>query len=130
MIRALKVALIVWGALHILLGLVLVVVPYQAASMMGFGEITDFGVYVAVLWGAALIAASVWIIGAGRDPLQHISWVKFVILLSILGLVVQLYSVVQGAVDFTQAGVGIIEDAVFAIAFLALYPYRAARGSQ
>lgn len=130
MIRGLRVVLIVWGVLHILLGLALIVAPYQAASMMGFGEIADFGVYVAPLWGAALIAASVWLIVAGRDPLRHISWVKFVILLSILGLVVQLYSVMQGAVDFSQAGVGIIEDAVFAVAFLALYPYRAARGGE
>ena len=130
MIRGLRVVLIVWGAIHILLGLALIVTPYQAASMMGFGEIADFGVYVAPLWGAALIAASVWLIVAGRDPLRHISWVKFVILLSILGLVVQLYSVMQGTVDFSQAGVGIIEDAVFAVAFLALYPYRAARGGE
>jgi hypothetical protein len=98
--------------------------------MMGFGEIADFGVYIAGLWGASLLAASIWIIMAGRDPLRHITWVKFVILLSILGLVVQLYSVIQGAVDFSQAGVGIIEDAVFAVAFLAFYPWRAVRSSQ
>lgn len=130
MIQALKVTLIVWGAIHILLGLALIVAPYQTASMMGFGEIADFGVYTAALWGAALIAASVWVIVAGRDPLRHITWVKFAILLSVLGLVVQLYSVVQGSVDFSQAGVGIIEDAVFVVAFLTLYPYRAARSSQ
>ncbi len=128
MILGLKVALIVWGVIHALLGLVVVVAPSQTAIMMGFGEITGFGLYIAPLWGTALIAASVWIIAAGRDPLRHIAWVKFVILLSLLGLVVQLYSVVQGAVDFSQAGVGIIEDAVFAAAFLAFYPYRAVRG--
>jgi len=36
----------------------------------------------------------------------------------------------QGTVDFSQDRVGIIEDAVFAVAFLALYPYRAARGGE
>ncbi len=128
MILGLKVALIVWGVIHALLGLVAIVAPSQTASIMGFGEITGFGLYIAPLWGTALIAASVWIIAAGRDPLRHIAWVKFVILLSLLGLVVQLYSVVQGAVDFSQAGVGIIEDAVFAAAFLAFYPYRAVGG--
>ncbi len=130
MLKALKVTMIVWGVIHILLGLVLIVAPHQAASMMGFGEIAGFGMYVATLWGAALLAASIWIIVAGRNPLRHITWVKFVILLSLLGLVVQLYSVLQGAVDFSQAGVGIIEDAVFAAAFLIFYPWRAARVSQ
>ncbi len=127
MIRGLKLALIVWGAIHILLGLAFVVAPYQAAGLMGFGEIADFGVYIAALCGVLFIAISVWVIIAGRDPLRHITWVKFVILLSILGLVVQLYSVVQGAVDFSQAGVGIIEDAVFPVVYLVQYPYRAAR---
>ena len=130
MIRALKVALIVWGVLHILLGLALIVAPYQAASMMGFAELADFGVYIAALWGASLIAASVWLIAAGRDPLRHITWVKFVILLSILGLVVQLYSIVRGAADFSQAGTGIIIDAVFAAAFLVFYPWRAVRSAK
>ena len=129
MIRALKVALIVWGVIHIVLGLALILAPSQTASMMGFAEIANAGIYTATLWGATLLAASVWIIVAGRDPLRHITWVKFVILLSLLGLVVQLFSVVQGAVDFSQAGVGIIQDAVFAAAFLVFYPWRAARGS-
>ncbi len=127
MIRGLKVALVVWGVVHILLGLALIITPYQVGSMFGFGEIAGYVPYIMALWGAGFIAASVWVIAAGRDPLRHISWVKFVILLSILGLVVQLYSIVQGAADFSQAGVGIIEDAVFAAVFLALYPYRAAR---
>ncbi len=130
MIRALKVVLIVWAVLHILLGLALIVAPHQTAAMMGFGEIANFGVYVAGLWGAAFIAASVWLIAAARDPLKHIAWVKFVILLSILSLVVQLYTVIQGAVDFSQAAIGIVGGAVFAAAFLAFYPWRAARGGE
>ena len=130
MIRGLKVALIVWGVLHILLGLALIVGPYQAASMMGFGEIADFGVYIIPLYGVCLIAPAVWLIVAGRDPLRHISWVKFAILWSILFVVAGLYSIIQGTIDFSQAGTGIIIDAVFAVAFLALYPYRAARGGE
>ena len=128
MIRALKVTLIVWGVVHILLGLALIVVPHQTAGMMGFAEVADAGVYVGGLWGAGLLAASVWLIVAARDPLRHITWVKFAVLLSLLGLVVQLYSVAAGGIDFSQAVVGIIQDAIFAAAFLVFYPYRAARG--
>ena len=130
MIRALKVTLIVWGVKHILLGLALIVAPHQTASMMGFMEVASAGVYLGGLWGAGLLAASVWLIAAARDPLRNIAWVKFVILLSLLGLVVQLYSVIVGAVGFSQAGVGIIQDAIFAAAFLAFYPYRTASGGQ
>jgi hypothetical protein len=77
--------------------------------------------------GGCFISASVFVIVAARDPLRHILWVKFVILLSILSVVLGLYSVIKGYVNFGQAGMGIIIDAVFAIVFLALYPWRAAK---
>ncbi len=128
MIRALKVAIIVFGVIHILLGLALIFAPYQTASMLGFGEIAAPAVYLAALCGLTFIAASVWLIVAGRDPLRHLIWVKFAISWALLGVVVQSYLVAQGVVNFSQAGPGIIDDAVFAVAFLAFYPYRAARG--
>ena len=130
MIRGLKIALIVYGVIGILLGLALLVAPYQVASMFGFGEIADYVPYYMALLGISFIAPSFWLIVAGRDPLRHITWVKFAILWSILGLVAGLYSIAKGAVDFSQAGPGIIIDAVFAVAFLVLYPYRATRSSE
>lgn len=127
MIRALKVAIIVFGVRHILLGLALIFAPHQTASMLGSGEIAASAVYIAALCGLTFIAASVWLIVAGRDPLRHLIWVKFAISWALLGVVVQSYLVAQGVVNFSQAGLGIIIDAVFAVAFLAFYPYRAAR---
>jgi hypothetical protein len=126
MIRGLKIALIVYGAILILLGLALIIAPYQTGSMFGFGEIATYVPYLTALLGGGFIAVSVWFIVAGLDPLRHISLVKLAILWSSLGVVTGLYSIAQGAVDFSQAGMGIILDAVFAIAFLALYPYRKA----
>ena len=124
MIRGLKIALIVYGVIHILLGLALAVAPYQAASMFGLGEIADYVPYLTALLGGCFIAVSVWFIVAGLDPLRHICLVKLAILWSSLGVVMGLYSILRGAVDFSQAGTGIILDAVFATAFLAFYPYR------
>jgi hypothetical protein len=46
----------------------------------------------------------------------------------ILAVVISSYSIIQGAVDFSQIGIGIIQDGVFAVALLAFYPWRAARG--
>ena len=127
--RGLQAALIIYGAISILLGLVLIVAPNQAAGMFGFGEIANYTKYFMALCGISFIAPGVWLIVAGRDPLQHITWVKFAILWSLLAVVAGLYSIVQGVVNFNQAGTGIILDAVFAVAFLALYPYRAVRSS-
>ena len=129
MIRGLQAALIIYGALSILLGLMLTIAPNQAAIMFGFREIADYTKYFMALCGISFIAPGVWLVVAGRDPLRHITWVKFAVLWSILAIVAGLYSIVQGVVTFSQAGTGIILDAVFAVAFLVLYPYRAARGT-
>ena len=100
---------------------------------MGFGEIPDVCrsvTYVMTMVGISFVAPGVWLIVAGRYPLRHLTWVKFAILWCILAVVAGLYSIVQSAVDFSQVGMAIILDAVFAVAFLALYPYRLARTSQ
>ena len=133
MILGLKIALIVYGVLGILDGLALIIAPQLFASMWGFGgigEMSDFGVNIAAVCGTSFMAACVWIIAAARDPLRHILWVKFVIFWSILVVVVQLYSVAKGAIDFNQAVMGIIGGAILAVAFLILYPYRATRAGQ
>jgi hypothetical protein len=127
MIRGLKIALIVYGVLGIIFGLAFIFVPYELGQLLGYEGGPDYVPHFLALLGGCYIAASVFIIAAARDPLRHISWVKFAILLSALLLVTELYSIAQGYVDFGQAGMGIIIDGVFAVAFLALYPWRAAR---
>jgi hypothetical protein len=128
MIRALKVVLIVFGVIEILLGLSLVIIPDQAASMAGVSEVSGYLIYTMASLGMCLIAPGVFLIVAARNPLRHINWVKFAILWCILGVVGGLYSIVGGALDFSHVGMQIIMDAVFALVFLALYPYRAVKG--
>jgi hypothetical protein len=127
MVKALKVVLIIYGVILILAGLADIIIPDQVAEGYGIGEIPGYAKWMAAGMGAIFIAAGVWVIAAGRDPLRHIYWVKFVITKSILAVVVTVYSIAQGYVDFSQVGGLIILDAVFAVAFLALYPWRAAR---
>jgi hypothetical protein len=128
MIRALKVVLIVFGVIEILLGLSLVIIPDQAASMAGVSEVSGYLIYTMASLGMCLIAPGVFLIVAARNPLRHINWVKFAILWCILGVVGGLYSIVRGALDFNHVGMQIIMDAVFALVFLALYPYRTVKG--
>jgi hypothetical protein len=128
MIRALKVVLIVFGVIEILLGLSLVIIPDQAASMAGVSEVSGYLIYTMASLGMCLIAPGVFLIVAAWNPLRHINWVKFAILWCILGVVGGLYSIVRGALDFNHVGMQIIMDAVFALVFLALYPYRTVKG--
>ena len=122
--------MIIFGVLVVLSGLADIIIPDQVKELYGLGETADYVNWMGALLGAAYIAAGFWIIIAGRDPLRHINWVKFVITWCILTVVINVYSITQGYVDFSQNGGSIIFDAVFAVVFLALYPWRAARSSE
>jgi len=125
MMKALKVTMIVWGIIGILFSLGYIFVPTQFGDMFGYEKGPEYVYHMLASLGGCFIAGSVFVIAAARDPLRNISWVKFAILFSLIGLVMGLYSVIRGYVDFAQAGLGIILYALFAAAFLVFYPWRA-----
>lgn len=129
MLKALKVVLIVYGAIRILMGLMDITMHDFVAQMYGFGEIASYAKWMGEIIGAIFIAIGVWVIVAGRDPLRNIYWVKFIITMSLLGVAVTVHSIISGYVDFSQVGVAIIFDGIFAVAFFALYPWRLAHRS-
>ena len=122
MVKALKVVMIVYGVVLILLGLASIIMPDKGAELTGFGEIADYTKWYMAVLGAGFIAAGIWIIVAGRNPLRNIIWVKYVITLPILLLVTNIYSIFKGYVDFGQVSAHIVGDIVFAILFLIFTP--------
>ena len=127
MLKALKVTMIVYGVETILLGLAFIFIPRQFGEMMGYEQGPDYILFVLAGLGVCLIAPSVFLIAAARDPIRHIYWVKFAILWTILTIVIALYSFIQGYVDFGKVAMDIILEAVFLVAFLVFYPWRAAK---
>ena len=130
MIRALKVVLVIFGVVEIILGLIMVIFPDYAADMVKASVLSGDLSYAMASLGICLIVPSIFLIMAARDPLKHISWVKFAIAWCGIGAIAGLYSVLRGDLPFGNAATQIIMDAVFAILFLILYPYRAAKSSQ
>ncbi len=130
MIKALKVTMIVWGIVGILFGLVNIFIPTQLGEMFGYEKGPEHVYAAFASLGGCLIAVSVFVIAAARDPLRNISWVKFAILFSLLGLVTWLYSVIIGYIGFAAAGMSIIIHAIYAAALLVFYPWRRASSSQ
>jgi len=128
MLKALKVVLIIFAAVLFLAGLQLVFMPDQWAEMGGIGEIADNAKWFLGLLGVIWVAVGSWIIVAAiQDLLKNILWVQFAMTKCILAVAVSAYAIIVGYVDFSQAGVILITDAVFFVVFMALYPWRAAR---
>ena len=119
----LKVALVIYGAIHIVQGIFLVVAPGRSVVFFDF-ELLDNLLYFLHIIGATFIAAGVWFAMTGLDPLKNINGVRFAVLWAGLLLVVQLYSVATGSIEFGQIWPGVVLNAIFTGAFLIFYPYR------
>ena len=130
MTKALKVVLIIYGVVEILFGLGFILFPQELSEKFGFEKGPDYVQYILALLGFTLIAISVFLIAAARDPIRHISWVKFAVLWAIAGAIAGLYAVIRNYVEFGQAGMGIVMDAVLAVALLICYPWRGAPSSE
>ena len=119
----LRAALIIFSALHLAQGIVLIVVPDRVTDLSGFESLASSEYFLAIT-GATFIAAGVWFALTGLDPMRNINGIRFAILWAGLILVIQLYSLGREYVDFGQIWFGIVGNAVFAAAFLIFYPYR------
>jgi hypothetical protein len=126
-VKALKVILIVFGALSALSGLMHIFAPDMLKAMMGLGEMPEAckpAMMAMVMQGVSFVAAGVYLIIAGtKDIIRHIYWVQFALLWAILAVAGEVYSVMMGYVTFNQVMPMVILDAVFFILFLIFYPY-------
>ncbi len=119
----LKVALVIYGAIHITQGIILLVVPDRVTEFSGFEALASSEYFLAIL-GGAFIAAGVLFAITGLNPLQNINGVRFAILWAGLLLIIPLFALGRDYVDFGHIMFIVIENAIFAAAFLIFYPYR------
>jgi hypothetical protein len=127
MAKGLKVVMIIYGVILVLVGLLLIFLPDQAADMWGVSDITDFAKFTGLGLGAVYLAAGVWVVVAGRDPLQHINWVKFVITKGALSIVASVYAIIMDYIPASPFMWMLVVDAVLIALLLVFYPWRAAR---
>jgi len=127
MIKALKIVLIIYAVLGILIGLLMTFAPEQLPGMQSYEKGSEYIFFFLAMLGITIIASSIFIIIASRDPLRNILWVQFTLVLTILMVAVAVYSIVMDYVSFAETGVGLITDSIFAVAFLLLYPWRGTR---
>ena len=127
MTKALKVVMIVFGAMWVVMGVLQAFFPNVIRAMMNLGEMPDAcspGLYALAALGVSLIAGGIFIIIAGtRDIIRNILWVRFAMLWSILFVAIAVFSVLMGYVAFSQAMGAIITDGVFFILLMVFYPW-------
>jgi hypothetical protein len=130
MSTALKVVLIVYGAVLLLMGLVGIILPEQISEMFGVKEVNDNIIYLAMAVSVFSLAVGIWILIAARDLLRNIIWVKFSITVAAFSAVLLAYSSIKGYVEFIQVLPAIILWIIFIVLFLVFYPWREARAGE
>jgi hypothetical protein len=122
--------MIIWAAIAILVGLAYIFIPRQLGEMGGFEKGPAWVAYILALLGVCFVATGAFVIAAAvQGPLKYIKWVQFAIVVTILIAVVAASAIMRGLVTFSQEGPLLIVNAVFAVVFLALYPWRAKSGN-
>lgn len=125
----LKVLLWAYGIILVVLGLLGIFFPdWMSESLFGVDNITGFVKSIMGMLGAVYIAAGIWLAMAGRNPLQDISWVKFVILKIFLSVVVVVYAFIRSFIEPSAVSITfLVIDFIWGLAFLVAYPWRMSR---
>ena len=127
MLKALKVIMIIFGALSAVSGLMHIFAPDMLKAMIGLGDMPEAckpAMMSMVMVGVSFVAAGVYLIIAGtKDIIRHIYWVQFALLWAILAVAGEVYSVIMGYVAFNQVMPMVILDSVFFILLLIFYPW-------
>jgi hypothetical protein len=118
----LKIALVIYGALYIAQGIILLVAPERMADLYGFGTVNNTMAYLMSITGAAFITAGVWFAMTFLDPVRNINSVRFAVLWAGLMFIVPLYALWQGYIEVGQIWLGLIINGIFTAAFLIYYP--------
>ena len=117
----LKIALIIYGAIHIVWGAMMLFAPDRMTTFSGF-EIANSAEYFLVLLGAAFIATGVWFIMTALDIVNNVGGIRFAVLWSAIMLIAPLFSLWLDYIDFGHIWFIVVMNAVFCGAFLVFYP--------
>ena len=117
----LKIALIIYGAVHIVWGVMMLAAPDRITEFFGL-EVVVSAEYFLALLGGAFIAVGVWFIMTALDIVQNAGSVRFAVLWSAIMLITPLFSLWVDYIDFGHIWFIVALNAVFCGAFLLFYP--------
>jgi len=129
MLKGLKVCVIIYSIALVVTGILNIIIPEQMAKLLGFSELSNAGMTLAMLLGAVYAAMGVWAIAASGDLAKNLTWVKFFITKALVSDVTMLYAVIKGHATFNGTWWFIAVDVLFVALFLAFYPWRATQQS-
>ena len=115
----LKIALIIYGAIYIVYGAIMLIVPDWVTEFSGFEAVIS-AEYFLVLLGGAFVAAGVWFIMTALNIVKNASAIRFAVLWSAIMLIAPLFSLWLDYIDFGHIWFIVVINAVFLRGFPAV----------
>jgi len=116
----------VFGAVLVLEGILDIVLPTERAAGLGLEECSSQAQLVMAVLGVSWMLAGAGILLTARDPLRHLSWVRFALSFPLALLLALAGTVIVGDVGFETVAVDIAVNLLFVALFLAFYPWKKA----
>jgi hypothetical protein len=127
MARALKILLYVYGVVFVIDGLFFLFFQNQTAGFLKMDSFSDNTAFFVMQLGAAYLAIGVWLIIAGRNPLKHLHWIKFIFTLLPIGILAIIYAYIKGYIGLGVLGPMTALDVVIVICLAIFYPRKAVK---
>lgn len=124
MTRALKIVMATYGVGGTLFGLSYLLFAERMSELQGAEAITPYLIGTKMVLGASLVAVGTFVVGASRDPIRHVLWVRFAIVFALLFTAVSVYLGLFVKAEFSEVLDGIFIHGTFAVSLLFLYPRR------
>jgi hypothetical protein len=128
--RALKVLLFLYGLIFVVDGLFFIFLQNQTADFLKMDRFSDTTSFFVMQLGAVYIAIGVWLIIAGRNPLKHLHWIKFIFTMLPIGIAAIIYAYVKDYIGLGVLGPMTALDVIIVICLVILYPRSGVKGKE
>jgi|WetSurMetagenome_2_1015567.scaffolds.fasta_scaffold171800_3 hypothetical protein len=125
--KVLKVCAIIYAIALVVVGFLNILMPEQQGKLLGFATLSNSGIFLAMMLGAAYAAIGIWTFAAVRSFDKSLTWLKFLITKALLSDVTVLYAVIRGYATFSDTWWVMAIDIVFVALFLIFYPWRSSQ---
>jgi hypothetical protein len=122
MARALKVLLYLYGLIFIVDALFFIFFQNQTSSFLKMDKFNDTTAFFVMQLGVVYLAIGIWLIIAGRNPLKHLHWIKFIFTLLPIGIAAIIYAYVKDYIGLSILGPMTALDVIIVICLAVFYP--------
>jgi hypothetical protein len=110
------------GIVQVILGLVFIFIPVQFAGLVGLPATPPWALWMFTMFGARALGFAYGMFLAMRDPVQHLAWIRAMIVVQAIDWLGTAYFLLNGSVTLMQVTTAAFLPIIFIVGLVATYP--------